>query len=165
MEDTSLPMCICSENSWGERFSRGAEGAGSGWVVPWTAPELSVFRPTSQSVILISRCGWIVQCNHGPEMFMTRSIAVERARTALRYAVVVCPTMMGRAKVGSPTQAHCWLVIAAQTPDCFWCVSLALPVWFSLCFSFLVALYWGSPRPSSSFMFVSREARIPTVTQ
>ena len=96
MEDTRLPKCVM----FGELV--GGAGSAEGQEKEWMGcllDDLRVFgiHPDKWTVAAQHEGDWHRTAKQGAEFFMTKWIAAERARAALRHAAI-CPNVTGRTK-------------------------------------------------------------------
>ena len=119
MEDTRLPKCVM----FGEVV--GGAGSAGGQEKEWMGCLLDDLRAfgiqTDQWTVAAQDEGeWHKKAKQGAEHFMTKWIAAERARAALRHAVT-CPNVTGRTKerVAQIKRARAGLLATVDQPQ--WC--------------------------------------------
>ena len=96
MEDTRLPKCVM----FGKLV--GSAGSAGGQEKKWMGcllDDLRVFgiHLDKWTIAAQDEGGWHRTAKQGAEIFVTKWIAAERARAALRHAAI-CPNMTGRTK-------------------------------------------------------------------
>ena len=69
----------------------------NGWGVFWTTSRVFGIHPDKWTIAAQDEGEWYGTAKQGAEIFMTKWIAAERARGALRHAVI-CPNVTGRTK-------------------------------------------------------------------
>ena len=87
MEDTRLPKCVM----FGEIV--GVAGSAGGQEKKWVECLVDDLR-----VLSIHSDKWTIAAQDEGGFFMTKLIAAERARAALRHADIICPNVTGRTK-------------------------------------------------------------------
>ena len=98
MEETRLPKCVVfGELVGGAGSAGGQEKKRMGSLLD----ELRVFgiHPDKWTIAAQDEGEWHRSATQGAEFFMTKWIAAERARAALRH-VAICPNVTGRTKAG-----------------------------------------------------------------
>ena len=117
MEDTRLLKCVMFR-----KLMRGAGSAGGqekGWM-GYLLDDLKVFsiHPDMLTIAAQYEGEWHKTAEQGAEIFMTKWIAAERARAALRHAAI-CPNVTGRTKesVAQSKRAHTGLLATVDYPQ------------------------------------------------